>query len=301
MMNRRRFLQISGLASVALLLASCGQKDKKKLAPDIPPRSQWMRLGPLESTYTQVNGIRMHALVSTNAAPAAEPVVLVHGSGLSGQYMIPTARELTENFHVLVPDIPGYGESGDPGKILNIAEMADWIADWMSAIDLPRASFLGNSFGCQVIVELATRYPKLVDRLLLQGPTTPPDERTVFWQFIRWRQNEPYNPPWLGKVTQEDYHKAGALRLLRSFMYQLADPIEKKVPYIQAPTLVIRGEFDPVARQDFCELLVRLLPHGELAIIPDVAHTLVFTAPTQLALVTRAFVAGDITWETLGA
>lgn len=292
-MNRRQFLRFSGFGCAALLMAGCDNGDD--LALEFPPRAQAMDPGPLRSVFTPVNGLQMHALVSTEAAPVdAPPLVLVHGSGLSGQYMIPTARQLTPDFKIFVPDIPGYGDSGDPGKILNIGEMADWIVKWMSAIDLPRASFLGNSFGCQVIVELALRYPAFADRLILQGPTTPPDERSAFWQFVRWRQNEPYNPVWLGDVTQNDYDKAGIVRLLRSYLFQVADPIEEKLPFIEAPTLVIRGEHDPVAHPSFCEEFVQLLPHGQLLVIPDVAHTLVTTAPEQLAEATRSFMAREV-------
>ena len=83
-----------------------------------------------------------------------------------------------------------------------------------------------------LVPDLAMRYPKLVERALLQGPTTPPDERSVFWQFVRWRQNQRYNPDWMGDVTNEDYKKAGALRLIRTFIFQITDRIEDKAPSI---------------------------------------------------------------------
>ena len=219
-MNRRQFLRVIGLGCTAALLPGCGD-DGEDPAVHLPPKSEWMDPGTLQSTYTAVNGLRIHSLVSIDPAPPGAPaMVLVHGSGLSGQYMIPTARELTPDFRVFVPDIPGYGDSEDPGKVLNVPQMADWLAAWLSAIGLERASFLGNSFGCQVIADLAARYPQLVERALLQGPTTPPDERSGFWQFVRWRQNQPYNPEWLGDVTNEDYEKAGLWRLIRSLCFR---------------------------------------------------------------------------------
>jgi 2-hydroxy-6-oxonona-2,4-dienedioate hydrolase len=190
---------------------------------------------------------------------------------------------------VFVPDLPGYGDSGDPGAVLNVPQLADWLAAWMGAVGLERASLLGNSFGCQVIADLAARYPERVERALLQGPTTPPDERSGFWQFVRWRQNQAFNPDWLGDVTDEDYQKAGAWRLVRSFVYQLTDRIEDKAPFIRAPVLVMRGEHDPIAHQPFCEELVRLCPRGQLVILPGVAHTLVFVAPVPVAEATRTF------------
>ena len=293
-MSRRCFLQLAGAGGMSLVLVGCDDNEEALFAPELPPLDEWLDRGPLEVQRTLVRGVSLHALVATEAAPSdASPLVLIHGSGLSGRYMIPTGRELAPHFPVYIPDIPGYGDSGDPGKVLNIPQMSNWLVAWMEASGLERASFLGNSFGCQVIVDLAMRYPERVDRLVLQGPTTPPDEQSTFWQFARWRQNEPYNPPMLGEVTLPEYGKAGLWRMLRSYIFQVTDPIEEKVRSIEAPTLVVRGEHDPITHQAFAEMLARRLPRGELQILPGVAHTLVFTAPVQLADATRAFMEGN--------
>ena len=247
-------------------------------------------LGTLQHTWTNVNGLRMHSLVSNDPLPSHAPVVvLVHGSGLSGRYMIPTARELTRDYRVYVPDFPGFGDSDKPEKMPDVPSLADWLAAWIVSIGLAQPSLLGNSFGCQVIADLAARYPDRVGRAILQGPTTPPDERSWFWQFIRWRQNQKYNPKSLDGVTNADYKKCGLRRMYSTFRSQLTDRIEDKAPHIQAPVLVVRGEHDPIAHQRWCEEIARLCPRGRLVVIPDVAHTLCYTAPVQLAAVTRSF------------
>jgi pimeloyl-ACP methyl ester carboxylesterase len=51
----------------------------------------------------------------------------------------------------------------------------------------------------------------------------------------------------------------------------------------------VRGQHDPICRADWAAEVARLLPDGRLAEIPGVAHTLAFTAPAQLAAVTRRF------------
>ena len=220
------------------------------------PSDPRMDPGPLVSTSTRVNGVRIHALVSTATAPRGAPaVVLVHGSGLSSRYMVPTAARLTSDFHVYVPDLPGFG----------------------------------NSFGCQVIADLAARHPDRVERAILHGPTTQPGERSWFWQFVRWRQNQKYNPDSLGEVTNPEYEKCGMRRMLHLFREQLRDRIEDKAPRIAAPVLVVRGEHDPIASRAWCEMVARLCPRGSLSIIPGVAHTLCYTAPVELAAVTRSF------------
>jgi len=144
------------------------------------------RLGTLRSTWIDVHGLPMHTRISVDPVPSNAPVVvLVHGSGLSGCYMLPTAEGLAPDYHVYMLDLPGFGDSGKPSRVLDVPELADALAAWMEATGLTRVALLGNSFGCQVIADLAARHPEQVERAVLQGPTTPPEERSWFWQFVR--------------------------------------------------------------------------------------------------------------------
>jgi surfactin synthase thioesterase subunit len=65
---------------------------------------------------------------------------------------MPLAATLAGHHPVHVIDLPGFGLSGDPGRVLNVAEHADHLADWLEATGLPPTVVLGNSFGCQVAV-----------------------------------------------------------------------------------------------------------------------------------------------------
>jgi 2-hydroxy-6-oxonona-2,4-dienedioate hydrolase len=217
------------------------------------------------------------------------PVVLVHGLGLSGRYMLPTAQHLAPHFPTYLPELPGFGDSARPETVLDVPGLADALAAWLRAVGLAQAALLGNSFGCQVIADLAARYPQLVERAVLQGPTTPPKERSWFWQLVRWRQNQPYNPDSLSPITWGDYRKCGYRRLIRVFRYQLQDRIETKLPRILAPVLVVRGQHDPICGPSWAAEVGRLLPDGRHVEIPEVAHTLVYTAPEPLAGVIRPF------------
>ncbi|MBV8338113.1 MAG: alpha/beta hydrolase [Alphaproteobacteria bacterium] len=137
--------------------------------------------------------------------------------------MMPLARELAGDCHVYVPDQPGFGGSGHPEHVPDMAGLADALAGGTRNFGFCDATFVGNSQGCQIIALLALCHPELVAAAVLQGPPAPPGERTWFWQFVRWRQNVPYNPPSLDPVTRPEYRKAGYLCVLRTFQHSLND------------------------------------------------------------------------------
>ena len=99
---------------------------------------------------------------------------------------MPLAAELAGHHPVQVVDLLGFGLSGDPGRVLGVAEHADHLAAWLEAGGLPPVAMLGNSFGCQVAVELAVRHPDRVRGLVLVGPTMDPSARTAPREVLRW-------------------------------------------------------------------------------------------------------------------
>ena len=92
----------------------------------------------------------------------------MHGYGMSSRYMMPLALELARDFAVYAPDLPGFGRSSKPRKVLDMVELADALAAWMACISLRRAVMVGNSMARQVIVEFAVRHSDRVDCLVLQ-------------------------------------------------------------------------------------------------------------------------------------
>ncbi len=125
--------------------------------------------GQLRSSWIRFEGIPVHARVSVDPALAGSlPVVLVHGIGVASRCMVPIAEVLAPYHWVYAPDLPGFGKSGKPAHALNLTELTDALAVWTRAIGLQSAAFFGNFFGCQIVADLALRYPDLVERVVLQ-------------------------------------------------------------------------------------------------------------------------------------
>lgn len=233
----------------------------------------------------------MHTRVSTTPAPAGSPaVVLVHGLVVSSRYMIPTAEKLASYHEVYVPDLPGFGRSEKPPSVLDVAGLSDSLAAWMETAGLTSAVLVGNSVGCQVVAELALRHPGAVERAVLQGPTMDLEARTALRQAARLALDGTREPLSLLPIMLLDYVSAGLHRSVSTFRYALGDPIEEKLPRVRVPTLVVRGDRDPIVPQRWAERVARLLPKGRLVVVPGAAHTMNYAAPSELARVVREFV-----------
>ena len=241
------------------------------------------------SRWTKTSAGLIHSLTSSHGPPVPPVVVLIHGLVISSRYMVPTAEQLMQLCDVYAPDLPGYGKSYKPRRVLNLPELADALAEWMETIGIAKAHLMANSFGCQILVEFALRHPQRVDRLVLQGPTVDPEARSLGRQLLRLIINSRREQPALGRITRADYRAAGVRRAWATIKMALADPIEQKLPHVQARALVVRGEKDPIVPQSWAERAAQLLPHGELCVIPGAAHTLNYSAPRQLVTAIRPF------------
>ena len=188
------------------------------------------------------------------------------------------------------PDLPGFGRSEKPSSVLDVSGLSHSLAAWMEAVGIGSAVLVGNSVGCQVIADLALRHPERVERAVLQGPTMDPEARTAFRQAARLALDGTREPLSLLPIMLLDYLSAGLRRSFATFQYALEDPIEEKLPRVRVPTLVVRGERDPIVPQRWAEGVARLLPEGRLGVVPGAAHTMNYGAPSELARVVRAFV-----------
>lgn len=215
----------------------------------------------LISRYVTAGGFRTHVRVAEHAA--GPPLVLVHGLVISSLYMVPTARCLAPHLPVYAPDLPGFGLSEKPRRVLTVPEHAAWLAEWMDVIGLPRAVLIGNSFGCQVIAHLAADHP--VAGGLDNGA------------------------PSLAPAHLRDYWKAGIPRALRTFRLALEDRVE---PKLQARYAGGAGRARPHRSPARAREAAALLPRGRYAEVPGGPHCINYTTRDRFVRLVRTVLAG---------
>lgn len=245
---------------------------------------------PLVGRWATVGGCRMFARVSACPPGGAAPIVLVHGLGVSSRYLVPTARRLAGRFPVFVPDLPGHGESERPPAALDVPGLGAALLAWLDEIGLGRVVLVGNSLGCQTIVDAALRRPERVLGLVLTGPTGDPAVRSLPRWLARLLRDLPREPFSLVPLEAGDYVKVGPRRVYRTAQAMVADPFAAKLARVGQPALVVRGGRDPIASQPWVEQVAALLPRGRLAVIPGAGHAVNYNAAAPLTSLVTGFV-----------
>jgi 2-hydroxy-6-oxonona-2,4-dienedioate hydrolase len=237
----------------------------------------------IENKYVTVAGRSLrYRIPCIHPASGRPSIVMLHGLIVSSRYMLPTALQLAPSYHVYIPELPGFGKSQKPTHYQNLDEMADTLAAWMDAINLPSAILLGNSLGCQIIAHFAVRHPQKIVSAILISPTMDKYARTAHQEIARWLLNITREPVSVYPIVIRDFIDIGLPRFIATFHYGLQDRIENFLPQLHIPTLIVRGSRDPLVPQLWVELVASLPPQAQLVIIKGAGHNVNYNSPTSL-------------------
>ena len=97
-------------------------------------------------------------------------VLLVHGmagSSATWKHILPS---LAQRFTVVAPDLLGHGESGKPRRSeYSLGAHANVLRDLLNVLGHERATFVGQSLGGSVAMQMAYQFPERCERLVLAG------------------------------------------------------------------------------------------------------------------------------------
>ncbi|ELY67496.1 alpha/beta fold hydrolase [Natrinema versiforme] len=102
----------------------------------------------------------------------AQSIVFVHGAMFTRKMWLPQQRELSEEYHIVAPDLPGHGTRA--GKPFRMAPAIDVLEDVFEAHVDGSAVLVGLSLGGYAATEYAYRNPGDVDALVLSGSSVNP-------------------------------------------------------------------------------------------------------------------------------
>ena len=240
--------------------------------------------------YVDVDGLRMYYEV----AGEGEPVVLIHGTGGTGESWSAQLDLLADWYQVFMPDCRGHGRTADAEGPYTHELFADDIAGFIEALELGPVRVAGWSNGASVALRLALRRPDLVRRVvLLSGGVLSRAGETAHaaafsvepgrsWLAETWRPvYEALSPdgPEHFAVVEEKLNR----------MWREATPVAlADIATLPMPMMVMQGDDDCVEIAHSAAL-AGTAPEGRLAVVPGTSHVSPMEKPELVSLMLLDF------------
>jgi pimeloyl-ACP methyl ester carboxylesterase len=287
---------------------------------------------PSRVTYhtTQVDGLK---IFYREAGPKDAPtVVLLHGFPSSSHMFRELIPRLSDKYHVVAPDYPGYGYSDAPSPeqyVYTFEHLADTLDHFLTQQGITKYSIYIQDYGSPVGFRLATRHPERVQAIITQNGNAYDEGLSPFWAeylYPYWKDPNPTNEAKVRQLLTLDATKLQYLRGFRnpddvspdSFLFDQAkldrpgnDKIQLALFYDyrnnpplypawhkylrekKPAVLVVWGKNDPIFATAGAEAFLKDAPSAELHLL-DTGHFALEEDGTEIAQLIRAFLAKNV-------
>jgi pimeloyl-ACP methyl ester carboxylesterase len=218
-----------------------------------------------------LNGVRIYFELHG----AGEPVLLLHGFSGSSQDWASVAAAWGKNFRLIVPDLRGHGRSGILSSPFRHEDAARDVLALLDHLAIEACKGVGISAGGNVLLHIATRHPQRVKAMVLVSATPyfPAQARPIMRAFPDNVSEEHREYMRRSHPGGEDQINA-ILASTRAFADSYDDlnftpPVLSR---IQARTLIVQGDRDPLYPVELSVEMARAIPRSSLWIVPGTGH-----------------------------
>jgi len=214
-----------------------------------------------------------------------EPVLLLHGGFCSLEALRPLGDALAADFRVHAAERPGHGRTPDRPGPYDYADMVTDTVAYLDALGVGSAHVVGHSDGGIVGLLLARDHPGRVRSLVAISANLHTDAWVADDYPHTTLTPEAYATlsAEYARLSPDGAEHADAVVAKLSALWERAPDIEAgSLAAVTAPTLVLAGEHDMVAREH-TESIARAVPGAELWIVPGTTHMVARERPDAVA------------------
>ena len=236
-----------------------------------------------------------------------EALVLLHGFGANKDHWTLVARLLTPHFRLIVPDLPGFGDSSrHHAARYGVDEQLARIAAFADTLGLAAFHLGGNSMGGYLASLFAVRHPERVKSLWLLAPAgVLSAEQSAMLALLETGDNplvatdmvafdrlaalcfckQPYMPaqfkrPLLARAVAEAPFNS------KIFGEMFSEPLalETSLAGLAMRTLVVWGDEDRILHPSALAILRPLLADAEFILMRHMGHVPMIERPAETAM-----------------
>ncbi len=241
------------------------------------------------------------------------PLVFVHGNYASSRWWLPQFGRLPIDVQAFAPDLRGCGTS--QGKTLplrkengqlSIQDLANDLAEFISALNLNNPILVGHSLGGVVATDFTLRHPSIVRGLLLED-TGPPNglpsgllsqslllplefgSRILMRNALRLAGIPKRGD--LARALVQDAVAASPGQYLTFTRAVSRWNVESELPALDLPILLVWGGKDRITPPRIGRQYLQAIPQAEMLIVPSAGHSPHLERPNAFASILNQFIA----------
>ncbi len=229
-----------------------------------------------------IDGINLNYIIEGKG----QDVLILHGWGANINTVLPIVNILKDKFRVHALDLPGFGKSQEPNEPIDSFKYADIVKKYMDNMGIEKVTLIGHSFGGKLSIILGSKYPEIVDKIVLVNSAGLKPRRGLkyyikvysfktlrffYKNFFFWLKNEEKMEKFYSKFGSTDYKDAsGVMRKILVIVVNenLLDLLGK----IKAPTLLIWGDKDQATPLYMGKIMEKQIPDSGLVIFEGAGH-----------------------------
>ncbi|MFX1256947.1 MAG: alpha/beta fold hydrolase [Promethearchaeota archaeon] len=221
------------------------------------------------------------------------PLLFIHGWLGSSLEWIYQFCYFNSRQHIIILDLPGFGNSDKPKTKYSIEFFTKQVLDFLNKLGYREIILIGHSLGGLIAQNITVKNPKIVKKLILISTSTTFSQSlkqkiVLFWLnlifkfFYRNFLRNCINQIISTKIDNREFKKLykQVLKIPKSVVISsfknmtLKFNINKELFKISQPTLIIYGDKDKIISKSMINKLGNLIPNSEINILKNSAHRL---------------------------
>lgn len=231
-------------------------------------------------------------------------ILLLHGWGDDSRTYKVVQRSLSQNYHTVAVDLPGFGSTDAPNEAWNLDLYGDFVARFIKKLGLKVYALVGHSNGGAIAIRAVANGDVHVERLILLSSAGIRDAYKGKKRVLRIAAK-------LGKVVVAPLPKRAKNRLKKSayktigsdlfvaghlqetFKNVVTDDVQKDASTIIVPTLLIYGLNDTATPPEYGEAFAKRIKKSHLNVIEGAGHFVHHEAADEVNQMIKMFLEAD--------
>lgn len=243
-------------------------------------------LNKIHSRKIKVGGLDIHYL----SGGQGDPLIIIHGGGDGARAWMKNMIELSKDYAIYVPDLPGFGLSQPIDGHYYIPELVEFVDEFSHQLGLKSFHLMGHSLGGGIALSYALKFPQKITKLVLVSSMCLGHEIALWVRFLSspaliWSIGRAViavlkGVKWVADLMLSPAEFAIPLSIASVYLGSSVSTLKEQTTVLVhqlseliVPTLVVWGAKDPILPVSQAYTAAQLIPECQVKVFEDCGHS----------------------------